>query len=280
LSPDLFGRTCLVTGASDGIGKEVARGLARMGARVILACRNPARGAAARAEIAAETGNQALDLHLVDFSDQASVRAFASEVLASYPELHVLVNNAGLWSAVRRTTPDGLELTWATNALGYFLITELLRERLCESAPARIVNVASDLARDLDLEDLGFESLEYDGVRAYAQSKQANRMLTWALARRLEGTGVTANAVHPGGVRTGIFRKGGKGVTGWLVSTAAALVGKSPRRGADTVLWLASSPEVEGRTGLFYVDRKVRPCRFRDEPAEERLWAICSRMTS
>jgi NAD(P)-dependent dehydrogenase (short-subunit alcohol dehydrogenase family) len=251
-----------------------------MGARVILACRNPARGEAARAEIAADTGSRALDLHLVDFSEQASIRAFASEVLASYDDLHVLVNNAGLWSATRRHTPEGLELTWATNALGYFLTTRLLLDRLIDSGSARIVNVASNLARDLDLDDLGFERRPYSGVLAYAQSKQANRMLTWALARRLQGTGVTANAVHPGGVRTGIFRKGGTGVRGWLVANAARLVGMSPRRGADTALWLASSPDVEGKSGLYYFKRKVQVCPFRDEAREERLWARCEEMTA
>src|SRR5881397_549807 len=179
-------RTCLVTGANSGIGRETAR-----------------------RDVAATTGNPAVELMIVDLSRQASIRDFARAFLDSHPELHVLVNNAGIWANRRRESPEGIEQTWATNVLGYFLLTELLLDRLRESAPARIVNVASQLARDLDLEDVEFRRRSYSGVSAYAQSKQADRMLTWALARRLEGTGVSANAMHPGGVNTPLFSKGG-----------------------------------------------------------------------
>jgi len=271
-------RTCLVTGANSGIGRETARGLARLGHRVVLASRNPQRGEAARRDVAATTGNPAVELMIVDLSRQASIRDFARAFLDSHPELHVLVNNAGIWANRRRESPEGIEQTWATNVLGYFLLTELLLDRLRESAPARIVNVASQLARDLDLEDVEFRRRSYSGVSAYAQSKQADRMLTWALARRLEGTAVTANAMHPGGVNTPLFSKGG-GLLAMAASAFSKMAGKTPEEGADTVMWLATSPDVEGQSGTFWIDRHAVPCRFHDPAAEERLWTLCASMT-
>jgi NAD(P)-dependent dehydrogenase (short-subunit alcohol dehydrogenase family) len=270
-------KVCVVTGASDGIGKEIARGLAAGGARVILACRNRARAEVARDDIAAATGSVSLEIRQVDFAVPASIRAFVAEIAEAHPRIDVLVNNAGMWSPTRRTTAEGVELTWATNMLGYFLTTALLLPRLAASVPARIVSVASHLAYGLDLGDVGFERRAYDGVAAYAQSKQANRMWTWALARRLRGTGVTANALHPGGVSTGIFRKGG-GVLGWIAHAATAVTGRSARQGADTAVWLAASADVEGRSGLYFTDRAEIRCEFRDERQEERLWALCERM--
>jgi len=271
-------RTCLVTGANSGIGRETARGLARHGHRVVLACRDPQRGEAARRDIAATTGNPAVELMIVDLARPGSIRDFARAFLESHRELHVLVNNAGIWATRRRESPDGIEQTWATNVLAYFLLTELLLDRLRESAPARIVNVASQLARDLDLEDVEFRRRSYSGMSAYAQSKQADRMLTWALARRLEGTAVTANAMHPGGVDTPLFSKGG-GLLGMAASAYSKMTGKTPEEGADTVVWLATSSEVEGRSGAFWIDRRPVPCRFHDPAAEERLWALCATMT-
>jgi NAD(P)-dependent dehydrogenase (short-subunit alcohol dehydrogenase family) len=271
-------RTCLVTGANSGIGKETARGLARLGHRVVLACRDPERGEAARRDIAETTGNSAVELMIVDLARPGSIRDFARTFLDSHRELHVLVNNAGIWATRRRESLDGLEQTWATNVLGYFLLTELLLDRLRESAPARIVNVASQLARDLDLEDVEFRRRSYSGISAYAQSKQADRMLTWALARRLGDTAVTANAMHPGGVNTPLFAKGG-GLLGIAASVFSKVAGKTPGEGADTVVWLATSPEVEGKSGGFWIDRRLVRCRFRDPAAEERLWALCASMT-
>jgi len=270
-------RTCLVTGANSGIGKETARGLARLGHRVVLACRDAERGEAARRDIAETTGNPAVELMIVDLARQASIREFARTFLASHRELHVLVNNAGVWSTRRREGPDGIEETWAVNVLGYFLVTELLLGRLRESAPARIVNVASKLAGELDLDDVEFRRRPYSGISAYSQSKQADRMLSWALARRLDGTGVTVNAMHPGGVNTPLFAKGG-GLMAMAASVVAKAAGKTPEQGADTVVWLAASPEVEGSSGRFWIDRRDVPCRFRDDAAEERLWELCASM--
>jgi len=274
---DWSGRTCLVTGASSGIGLETARELARRGATVVLACRSAERGEAARGAIARDTGSGRLRLTQVDFASLGSIRSWAKTVAVAHPELHVLVNNAGTWSARKRTSADGFELTWATNQLGYFLGTELLLPLLARAAPSRIVVVASELARDLDLDDVNFDRRRYNGMTAYAQSKQANRMWTWALARRLAGTGVAANAMHPGAVATRLYGKGG----GLLASSAGAymrLAGKAPREGADTVVWLATSADVEGVNGRFWVDRRERACRFRDPIPEERLFALCADM--
>jgi NAD(P)-dependent dehydrogenase (short-subunit alcohol dehydrogenase family) len=213
----------------------------------------------------------------VDVASRESVRAFAGDLAARHPELHVLVNNAGIWSERRRVGPDGIELVWATNVLGYFHVSELLLPLLRAAGRARVVNVASQLAGGLDLSDVQFERRPWSGRAAYAQTKQADRMLTWALARRLSGTEVTANAMHPGFVATEIFGKGG-GPLSLAASLYSKLRGRRPEAGAETVVWLAASPEVDGRSGLFWIDRQERRCRFRDEQAEEALWALCRDM--
>lgn len=271
-------RTALVTGGSAGIGLEIARGLAEAGYRTILAVRSLDRGERAALDIATTTRATRPEVLEVDFSSLRSIRAFASAFLRGHESLDVLVNNAGTWSSSRRETADGIELVWATNQLGYFLTTELLRPALVKAGQARVVSVASELARDLDLDDVEFKRRRYSGVAAYGQSKQANRMWTRALARRFAGTGVTANSLHPGGVATGLFGKGG-GVLGKLAGALVSIIGRTPKEGADTALWLATAEEVAGRTGRFYTDRKERRCRFTDEAAEEKLWALCAGMT-
>lgn len=278
IAADLSGRTCLVTGASSGIGKQTAKELADLGATVVLACRSSERGERARQQIAAASGNSNVELMLVDLADQGSIRRLATEFLERYPKLHVLINNAGIWSSRRRLSLDRIERTWATNVLGYFLLTALLLERLRRSAPARIVNVASGRAGELDLNDVQFERRPYSGIHAYSQSKQADRMLTWALARRLKGSGVTANAMHPGLVRTAIFRRGG-GPLGWAAAIYASLFGLKVEEGADTAVWLAASPEVGQVSGKYWSRRQERRCRFRDPAAEEQLWRLCESMT-
>ncbi len=279
VSADLTGKTCLVTGASAGIGKATARALAGLGARVILAVRNPEKGEAARREILEATGNPRLELARVDLASQRSIRTFARELAARVPKLDVLVNNAGVWRTRWQAGPDGIELTWATNVLGYFLTTELLLPLLTAAGRARIVNVASELAFGLDLRDVQYLRRRYAGRPAYAQSKQADRMLTWACARRLAASGVTANALHPGFVASEIFAKGG-GLLGLAASIYSKLGALSPDAGADTAVYLAASPDVEGRSGVFWEKREERPCRFRDQPQEEALWRLCQAMTS
>ncbi len=276
---DLAGRTSLVTGASSGIGLATAHQLAHMGARVVLAVRSPERGEATRRAIQAATRSAAVEVVPVDLSSQASIRAFARQVGEKLGRLDLLVNNAGVWTARRRRSADGIELTWATNVLGYHLATALLLPLLRAAGRARVVNVASDMAGGLDLGDVQFDRRPWSGRAAYAQSKQADRLLTWALARRLMDAGVTANAMHPGFVATGIFAKGG-GLVGRLASLYARLRARSPQQGADTVVYLAASPEVEGRSGLYWADRQPRQCPFRDERQEEALWRLCEAMTS
>ncbi len=273
---DLSGKTCLVTGASAGIGLATARALARLGGRVVMAVRNPEKGERALRSVREAGGGEA-ELALVDVASRASVRAFARDLAARHRALDVLVNNAGIWSERRRLGPDGIEIVWATNVLGYFQVTELLLPLLRAAGRARVVNVASQLAGGLDLSDVQFERRRWSGPGAYAQSKQADRMLTWALARRLSGTAMTANAMHPGFVASEIFGKGG-GPVSIAASLYSKLRGRPPEAGADTVVWLAASPEVEGRSGLFWIERQERQCRFRDERAEEALWSVCREM--
>jgi len=278
LRADLSGKTCLVTGASAGIGLAATHGLARLGARVVMAVRNPEKGEKARRAVMGATGRE-VEMAVVDLGSRKSIRAFARDFTARHPTLDVLVNNAGIWSESRRASPDGVELVWATNVLNYFLVTELLQPQLQAAGKARVVNVASQLAGGLDITDVQFERRPWSGRAAYAQSKQADRMLTWALARRLSGTGVTANAMHPGFVATEIFGKGG-GLVSLFASLYSKLRGRRPEEGADTVVWLAASPDAEGRSGLFWIDRQERRCRFRDEAGEEALWALCRDMTA
>lgn len=278
LNVDLSGRVCLITGANTGIGKEVARGLARMGAHVVLACRSEARGRSAQKDIVATTGNDRIEVMTVDLSNQPSIRQFAQDFRARHDKLHVLINNAGIWPKTRALSVDGIEMTWATNMLGYYLLTMLLIDLLKASAPARIINVASDLAKNLDLGDVQFEHRNFSAMMAYAQTKQANRMFTWALAKRLEGAGVTANAVHPGTVITELLRNQG-GLSGAVLDLYFRLFGRTPEKGAETLVWLATAPELDGVTGKFWYDLRERKCPYRDPKAIEQLWRLCAEMT-
>lgn len=276
---DLSGKTCLVTGANVGIGMAVARELARLKGRLVLACRNADKGEAARREIAEATGNQDVEVITVDLASRRSIHDFADAFSRRHPALHVLVNNAGIWVEKRQQSVDGIEITWATNVLGYFLLTDRLLPLLKAAPAARIVNVASQLAGDLDMADVEFKRRTYSGRTAYAQSKQADRMYTWALARRLDGTKITANALHPGFVNTELFSKAG-GFMGFVASAYAKLRAQKPDQGADTAAWLAAAPEVQGQHGLFWIERREHRCRFRDPKAEEALFKLCAEMTA
>lgn len=270
----LQGRVAIVTGANSGIGKEVARGLIRLGARVVLACRNEKRGQGALAEIARETGSIELDLQVVDLSSQASIRSFVERIRARYKSIDLLVNNASIWPEAREVTVDGIEKAWATNVLAYHMLMTLLAGRLAASGAGRIVNVASDFAGGLDLDDPEMESRAWSGMSAYRQSKQAERMLSWGMAERLESKGITVNACHPGGVDTQLFRYQ-SGLVGLAMSGWAKVAGKTPEQGADTPLWLATAPEVAGVTGRYWFQRKERACKFRDYADTERLLTLC-----
>ncbi len=273
----LQGKVVLVTGPTAGIGREIALALARQGAELVLGCRDLGRGRRTAEELRALPGAVSVEVMQVDTSSQRSIREFAKAFRASRPRLDVLVNNAGISQGERKTSVDGLELTFATNVIGYFLLTNELLPVLRASAPARVANVASAFASDLDLDDLQFERRAFDGMKVYAQTKACNRLWTWALARRLAGTHVTANAMTPGFVPgTELSRDMPPSIRA-MFSTRS---GRTVAEGADTAVWLASSPDVDGITGQFFADRRERACEFRNDADEERLWSICDRLTS
>lgn len=266
----------VITGATSGIGKEVAVRLASLGAHVVLACRDRVRGEQVADGVHARTGAERAAVLTVDTSDQNSIRAFVGGYRDTYGSLDVLVNNAGVLIAdARKTSVDDIELTFATNVLGYYLVTAGLLDALKAGAPSRVVNVASTFAGDVDPHDLQFERRPYDGMTAYAQSKACDRMLTWALARRLQGEPVTVNAMAPGLVLdTGLYRN----LPPEAKRALEQLGGRSVSEGAETAVWLASSPELNGVTGRFFEQGTEIPCQFRDEDAEERLWKTCDQL--
>jgi NAD(P)-dependent dehydrogenase (short-subunit alcohol dehydrogenase family) len=272
----MVGQTVLVTGGTGGIGKATAAGLAAMGARVGITGRDTARTQAAAADIAASSGNPAVDPFPADMSSQAEVRRLAGEVLAAYPRLDVLVNNVGGFWATRRLTADGLERTFAVNHLAPFLLTALLLDRLTASAPARIVTVSSGAHANgkLNLGDLQGQH-GYSGQQAYSQSKLANILFSYELARRLGGTGVTATALHPGVARTGFAAEDPSPMWKLFLPLIRAFL-KTPQKGAATSIYLASSPEVEGVTGTYFAGRKPKASSpaSHDTAAAARLWQI------
>jgi len=274
---DLHGKICVVTGASSGIGKEIARNFCRMGATVVIGCRDRARGDEICRTIAAAPGRA--EFEFVDVSRPTSIRAFAASIIRRHSQVHVLVNNAGIWSRKRQETPDGFELTWATNVLGYHVAATSLLPALRVGAPSRIVYVASTFVRGVDTADPEFRRKPYRGIAAYRQSKGADRMLAWALARRLAGSGVTVNAVHPGGVNTGIYREA-RGWWGALMHAWVRSTKLSPEQGADAPTWIAVAPLLQDVTGKFFVGRQETACGLRDECREERLWRICEDMSA
>jgi NAD(P)-dependent dehydrogenase (short-subunit alcohol dehydrogenase family) len=272
---DLLDRTCLVTGATSGIGRAIADGLALRRAHVVVAARDLERGRRVAEEIGDDAANPRVEAAEVDVASRESVRRFAEDFRKRFKKLHVLVNCAGCFSMTKRKTAEGVELTWATNVLGVFQVTRLLEDLLASSAPARVVNVASDQLGGLDLEDVQFDRRRYTGLRAYRQSKQSVLMLTWAFARRLRARRVTVNAVHPGLVRTPLVREGIAGAA-WRV---ICLFGRTPERGAEGSVWLASSSALGEDTAGFYIDKKEIRGRFRHEEQEDALFALCERMT-
>jgi NAD(P)-dependent dehydrogenase (short-subunit alcohol dehydrogenase family) len=278
----MTGRVCMVTGATSGIGRAAAEELARRGAQVVLVGRSRERGEQTLSEIRGRTNNPNVSLLLADLSSQQQIRALADEFLATGRPLHVLLNNAGVIHLSRERTEDGIEATFAVNHLAYFLLTNLLLERLRESAPARVVNVSSDAHRSaggrLDMDDLQSERA-YSAMRVYGKSKLANILFTRELARRLDATGVTAAALHPGFVGSNFARN-----NGWLGSVAMTLLrpfARSPQKGAETAVHLCCSPDLEGSTGGYWYDcRPHEPAAFAlDDEDARRLWAISEGMT-
>jgi len=275
----MAGKVCLVTGATSGIGLATAEALARLGATVIVAGRDAHKCAATVERIKEQTGNQMLDCLVADLSSQNEIRRLAEEFKSRYPRLDVLVNNAGGVFFRRRDSVDGIEMTFALNHLGYFLLTNLLVDVLKASAPSRIVNVSSGMHAwySLDFDDLQGRK-KYSGLRAYGLSKLCNVLFTYELARRLDGTGVTANTMAPGMVRTNLgIREGGLMSLGWRI---AGLFAQTPQEGAQTVIYLASSSEVEGVSGKYFYKLKPVPSSAQsyDEAAARRLWDVSAEM--
>ncbi len=267
------GKICIVTGSNTGIGKETARGLARLGATVVLACRDAAKAEAARADIAGSTKNPDVVALPLDLGDFASIRAFARVVGERYGKVDLLVNNAGVTARRRGVTKDGFETTFAVNHLGTALLTLELLDLLKKGDHARIVILSSGLhyRGKMDWNDLQFTSRKYDGITAYNQSKLANVLFTKALARRLEGTGVTVNAVHPGVVATELTRDYPRAV---IVIMQLFLL--TPERGAECSLHVATAPELAGVTGEYFEKSRAKPAsrEARDVDAQERLWKL------
>ena len=267
---NMVGRVCLITGASGGLGKSTALGLARLGATVVMACRDEARGEADRAEIEAASGNSSVRLMLLDLSSQQSVREMASHFKAQNKQLDVLINNASVFKGKRTLTPDGLETMFATNHLGHFLLTNLLLDELKASPEAHVINIAAPSTTKLNFDDLHGER-KFSALSAFGASKMCNLLFTYELARRLASTKVTANALHPGLMKSNLMSEAYAPIR-WLTR----LLSTTPERASVSLVYLASSPEVAGVTGKFFKGIKIgsSSAYSRDENVQKRLWDV------
>jgi NAD(P)-dependent dehydrogenase (short-subunit alcohol dehydrogenase family) len=273
------GKICLITGANSGIGKATAIGLAELNAKIVMLSRDQERGEIAQKEIIELTGNKDIDLLLCDLSSQESIRKFVSEFKSKYQHLNVLINNAGVMKKQGTTSTDGFEMNFAVNHLAPFLLTNLLLDILKENAPSRIINVGSAAHRmaKLDFDDLQCENKKLRLMRIYGNSKLALTLFSYELSRRLEGTNVTVNVLHPGMIATNLGRDMAK-----FSQTFGKRFFKSPREGAETSIYLASSPEVEGITGKYFIKKQQQKSSKEsyDEEDAKRLWEISAKMTN
>jgi NAD(P)-dependent dehydrogenase (short-subunit alcohol dehydrogenase family) len=264
----------MITGANSGIGKAAARQFALMGATTVLVCRDQSKGLRARDEIRSVSGNQSVELFLCDLSSLDSVRALARDYQEKHDKLHVLVNNAAVVEGNRIVTKEGLEEVFVVNYLSHFLLTNLLLDTLKASRPARIVNVTSSVHARIDFDNLQMEN-GYNAIKSYGQSKLAQILFTEELAEKLEGSGVTVNCVHPGAVRTNLGDEGG------LVGIGIRLLRPfymNPDKGAEALVFVSTSPDVEGVTGKYFYKKKVKPAPFNKEDAK-RLWDISLKLS-
>ena len=275
------GKVILVTGATNGIGKVAARELARMGATIIVAGRNATKTESVVQEIKSATGSKRVEMAVADLSVMSGVRSLARQIEDRYDRLDVLLNNAGAIFNTKQVTTDGLEITFALNHMSYFLLTHLLLDLLKASAPARIINVASNAhnsVRELNLDDIT-NPKHYLGLAAYGRSKLANILFTYELARRLSGSGVTANTLHPGAVATG-FGMNNQGLINQVMFRAFHMVSMSDEQGAQTSIYLASSPEVTNVSGSYFSkSTSVASSRLSyDETLQRQLWALSEKI--
>ena len=273
------GKVCLITGGTSGIGKSTAHELARMGATVVIVGRNAQKTSQVVEEIRAASGNDTVDSLLADLSSRREVRRLANEFKSKYSHLHVLLNNAGAVFMRRQLSVDGIEMTFALDHLACFLLTNLLLDKIKASAPARIINVSSGAHTSGKIEFDNLQGERNYSSRAYGNSKLATILFTMELARRLEGTGVTVNALHPGFVSTG-FGKNNPGFLMKIIRAVVPLIARSPAKGAETSIYLASSPEVQSITGKYFVDCKVtQPApQATDSAVAKKLWDTSAEM--
>ena len=268
-------KICLVTGANRGLGLATGLGLAAQGATVLMLCRDRARGEAARDDVASRSGQSEVQLFIGDLASQASIRNVATRILESHPRVDVLVNSAAVYASKRRVTADGLELMFAVNHAGPFLLTNLLLDGLRRSDQARIVNVTAPSTVQVDFEDLQGEA-RFSSLNAFGATKTANLLFTFELARRLEGTTVTATAVHPGLLRSDLMRE-----SPGLMRFVIGLFSKPAEQAAQGLVRLAVAPEFRGETGKFYRDgREIQAFDYAYDPEPGgKLWDLTARLT-
>ena len=271
-------KVVIITGANRGIGKEAAKEIAKLGAKVYMACRSLDSANEAKDEIVKETGNPNVFVKHLDLASVNSIINFTEQFIKEESKLDVLINNAGISSGSKKLNDAGVELTFAINVLGHHYITKLLIDLLEKSSPSRIINVASEYAGGLNLNDINYDKRSYGTTAAYKQSKQANRMLTREWAKHLIGKNISVYSMTPGWVpNTDLFREQST-FNKVVIKTVGAVGGRSVEQGADTIVWLASSDKVPGSNGGFFRDRKELPCQFNNLEEEKKLWDICEQL--
>lgn len=273
-------KVVIITGANKGIGKEAAKQIAKLGAKVYMACRSLDSANQAREEIVNETKNQDVFVRHLDLASVDSIIKFVEQFKKEESKLDVLINNAGLWTKTKKLTDLNVEQTFAVNVLGHQLLTQLLLDELTNAAPSRIINTASHYAGGLDIDDINFDKRSYNETLAYKQTKQANRMLTREWARRLEKDNISVYSLTPGFIPdTELFRE--QNVVGkFLLKVFALIKGRTIEEGADTIVWLASAEKIDGSNGGFFNQRKEEKCKFNNPEEERILWDKCEEFLS
>jgi retinol dehydrogenase 12 len=273
-------KVVVITGANKGIGKEATKQIAKLGAKVYMACRSLDSANEAREEIINETGNQNVFVKHLDLASIDSIEKFVESFKQDENKLDVLINNAGLWTKTKKLTDINVEQTFAVNVLGHQLLTQLLLNELRNAAPSRIINTASHFAGGLDIDDINFDKRNYNETLAYKQTKQANRMLTREWARRLEKDNISVYSLTPGFIPdTELFRE--QNVAGkFLLKVFSLIEGRTIEEGADTIVWLASEDKINGSNGGFYNQRKEEKCKFNNPADEKKLWDKCEEFLS